>query len=155
MTEANTPKKILNKIAQFILLSPILLLMSPILIYWTIEGIRFKRRPQVKPPAFKPKISDLIERLSIDTIEAAELIYDPLDAVPRLPFGHENSCWVEFKSHLEVDDELWSFDAQIENEWGCVEYCEGYASFRFSTNEIGKCFFTRRSSVPRTNQHDV
>lgn len=149
MTDATPTKNVLNRIAQLILCSPILVLISPLIIYWIIEDIRFKRLPKFEPPPFKPKVNDLIERLSVDTIEAAELIYDPLDAVPRLPFGHNHACWVEFKSQLEEDSELWSFEAKIIDEWQESNYCEGYACVRQGSNEIGACFFTRISAMPR------
>jgi hypothetical protein len=60
-------------------------------------------------PAFKVSKSDLVEKLSRAEIETREQVFDPLNAVPNLPFGHLNGVWQSFVDGLEPDCELWSF----------------------------------------------
>lgn len=70
----------------------------------------------------------LIEKLSLQEIEAAETVGDPMMAVPLLPFGHLNSAWVEYASSLVEGCELWSFSAEWETRYGDKEAIFGYVS---------------------------
>lgn len=71
----------------------------------------------------------LIERLTLEAVEASELVLDPLEAVPKLPFGHLNAKWLEFVSKLAPGDEIWSFSANWHNGWG-ESVRQGYALIR-------------------------
>jgi hypothetical protein len=84
----------------------------------------------------------LEEKLSIDDIEAREFVYDPLNAVPHLPFGFHNSSWLKFKFKFKLieGDELWSFSAILNNEYGHPHKKRGYAILRGS--KIQSCFYT-------------
>lgn len=45
----------------------------------------------------------LLEKLPREEIEARELINDPLQAVPNLPFGHPNDVWCRLLEQLPED----------------------------------------------------
>lgn len=87
--------------------------------------------------------------MSLDEIEAREYVYDPLNAVPHLPFGHNNSIWVRFKSKLEEKDELWSFSAVLKNEFGQKQKQKGYAVLRDS--QIRSCYYLEKYVIPEQN----
>lgn len=55
--------------------------------------------------------SHLRSRVSIEAVEAQELVVDPLGAAPELPFGFLNDRWQAFLSTREAGDELWTFEA--------------------------------------------
>lgn len=76
------------------------------------------------------EMSELIERFSIESIEARETIHDPLQAAPATPFGHLGATWVAFRSQLMPQDELWSFAAVRADEWGFQTETSGYAAVR-------------------------
>jgi len=76
-----------------------------------LEQYAEKNRVEPVPEVFKVKKEHLKEQVSIEIIESQEIISDPLNAVPKLPFGHLNSVWQEFKGKYKADDEIWSFSA--------------------------------------------
>ena len=82
---------------------------------------------------FTVEPSDLIARLTIAQIEETELVYDPLQAVPRLPFGHMNCAWIDFKRQIKAADEIWSFRARWGNYRHPTAVRFGYASKRQGT----------------------
>ena len=68
--------------------------------------------------------------MTVEEIEIAEAVSDPLGAVPPLPFGHLNAAWSRFKSGLVQGDTIWRFAAQWDGEWGTPEIREGYVIAR-------------------------
>jgi hypothetical protein len=97
------------------------------------------------PKEFAVTQSHLRRQWAVAEIEAAEVVVDPLDAAPRIPFGHLNPAWEAFKQSLLVDDQVWSFSARWEPRWGPEEIREGYVALRGDT--IGSHFLTRRSRI--------
>lgn len=83
--------------------------------------------------AFAVERQHLLKRLSVAEVEAREVVVDPLQAVPELPFGHLNAAWQEFLKDTRVDDELWSFAAHWQTRWGRREVREGYVTVREGT----------------------
>lgn len=79
---------------------------------------------------FKVKPQHLLERLTVDEIEAMEVVQDPLNAVPKVPFGHLNAVWTQVKSAMQPGDELWSFTATWPGEFGSPELRKGYVLWR-------------------------
>lgn len=79
---------------------------------------------------FKVKPQHLLERLTIDEIEAREMVQDPLNAVPKVPFGHLNAVWSQVKEAMQSGDELWSFTATWPGEFGSPELRKGYVLWR-------------------------
>jgi hypothetical protein len=75
---------------------------------------------------FAVKRSELKHRISLHEIEDSEIVGDPLDAVPNLPFGHLNMAWRTFLQDRLEGDELWSFKSQWQSSWGQKEIRSGY-----------------------------
>lgn len=76
--------------------------------------------------AFTVHPNHLKELLSVDEIEALEAVYDPLGAVPELPFGHLHAAWRRFLEGRTQGDQLWSFNAKTKTQFGDTELREGY-----------------------------
>lgn len=74
----------------------------------------------------------LLEPLTVDEIEARELVSDPLNAAPQLPFGHLNGVWSQLKSELKPGDQLWSFSKHWQDNRGRPDQRTGYAIWRGS-----------------------
>lgn len=72
----------------------------------------------------------LEESLTLEEIEAREMVDDPLGAVPNLPFGHLNAAWQAFLENRETADELWSFTAPGQTWLLQPEQRAGYALVR-------------------------
>jgi hypothetical protein len=83
------------------------------------EEAVFKLRPEYRR-----------ERLNVAEVERRETVQDPLGAVPELPFGHLNVAWQALKASMEPADELWSFSARWDDDWGEPHLREGYAVWR-------------------------
>ena len=75
----------------------------------------------------------LEERLTLEEIDAREMVDDPLGAVPNLPFGHLNAAWQAFLENRETADELWSFTAPWQTWLLQPEQRAGYALVRNGT----------------------
>ena len=59
-------------------------------------------------------------------IDAQEVVVDPLNAVPNLPFGHLNADSKTFMGGVAADEALWSFTAPWQTTWGRKEIRTGY-----------------------------
>lgn len=141
--------KPLNKIVIPLLAGIFIVLVWPAALVMKVKDILKERAgmhttedTELEPPKkeFLVDREALIQQLSLEEVEAAETIADPLEGAPRLPFGHLNKAWNEFTSHLE-DGELWMFSAQWTSDWGRKEKQEGYVIVR--GNEIGPYFLTK------------
>lgn len=109
----------------------------PILLYIKIKGTYFAPQPA---PTFAIVSSDLIERFTIDAVERREMVFDPLNAVPDVPFGHLNQAWKDFIAKLGEGDQLWSFSSVWKLSFGGHELKNGYVIF--TNNAIGRHFLT-------------
>lgn len=79
---------------------------------------------------FKVKTLHLLVRLTVEEIESREMVRDPLDAVPDLPFGHLNEVWAQLKAAKQTRDELWSFAATWPGDDDTPELRKGYVLWR-------------------------
>jgi hypothetical protein len=79
---------------------------------------------------FKFKSRHLIRKIGIQEAEECECIFDPLGAVPDLPFGFLNGTWRNFLTQLTPVDSLWVLSARDMNGFQ-MEEREGYAIVRF------------------------
>lgn len=89
---------------------------------------------------FHIEFKDLIQKFDRNDIESKEIVSDPLEAVPPLPFGHLHKAWLTYCKQIEETDELWSFSANWTNLWGTTERIQGYAVVR--RGAIGPYFQT-------------
>ena len=101
---------------------------------WRLDAKRDERRSNEERAAreSRPAVeqSELIERFSVQAIEALETVSDPLQAAPAVPFGHLGARWMTFRANFQPEDELWSFAAVRTDEWGSKEHTRGYAIVR-------------------------
>lgn len=79
---------------------------------------------------FEVKPEDLLTKQSISEIEEAEIVYDPLNAAPEIPFGHLNQAWNQFKNKIQTRDEIWSFSVMFKPEYGDEHIRSGYVFVR-------------------------
>lgn len=114
-----------------LLLATIVWPVTASVLIWALIEPRF-HKPFEPPtrPVFAPTLADLGTAMTVDEIEAVELITDPFDAVPQLPFGHLNEAWLAFRQKLHPDTTLRHFSSHWTHDWnGTVKY-EGYAEVR-------------------------
>ncbi|MEI8267621.1 MAG: hypothetical protein WCI59_17975 [Betaproteobacteria bacterium] len=119
------------------LLAPVLTVIAMVL-FWPVawwmrcaELLNERRvARQREEEVFKVKPQHLLERLTVDEIEAREMVQDPLNAVPKLAFGHLNAAWSQLKSAMQPGDELWSFSATWPGSFGLPELRKGYVLWR-------------------------
>jgi hypothetical protein len=119
------------------LLAPVLTVIAMVL-FWPVawwmrcaELLNERRvARQREEEIFKVKPQHLLERLTVDEIEAREIVQDPLNAVPKLAFGHLNGVWSQLKSAMQSGDELWSFTATWPGSFGSPELRKGYVLWR-------------------------
>lgn len=67
------------------------------------------RAIELEKRKFRILHDELVAKTSVKKVEEAEKIFDPLGAVPDLPFGHLNGAWRKFISNMKPGDELWFF----------------------------------------------
>lgn len=121
----------------------------PILLYIKIKGSCFAppSTPQALPAqSFNPfgpfavAQTDLLEQLTVQSIEQREMVYDPLGGVPGKPFGHLNSAWINFIRDVGEDEQIWSFSATWPHCYGGKDLKNGYVIV--NGNSIGRYFLT-------------
>lgn len=96
---------------------------------WTIVANR-RTSEAFKSPVFEVKKSDLGEPLTREQIEARELVTDPLQAVPQIPFGHLHTAWGKFLENVQHRDVLWSFATDWRDHRGSDGQRVGYVILR-------------------------
>jgi hypothetical protein len=144
--------KPLNKVVVPILAAIMVLVVWPIAIYWKAkEMIEARNIKEAEPPKeFAVTRDRLLKRWSVGEIEKTEIVSDPMGAAPRLPFGHLNPAWENFKQSIQDKDQLWSFSAPWTSDWGRNEVRDGYVILRGET--IGPHFLTRWVILDKENE---
>ncbi len=111
------------------------------------------------PPAqsfnpFEPFVvaqTDLLEQLTVQSIEQQEMVYDPLGAVPGKPFGHLNSAWINFIRDVGEDEQIWFFSATCSRCYGGKNLKKGYVIV--NGNSIGRCFLTMDKQIINSDEN--
>jgi hypothetical protein len=118
----------------------------PFVVYLKVQDMVLGKHEasNLEEPKFAVVRADLLERVSIAEIEQCERVFDPLSAVPDLPFGHLNTAWRKFLEDMTPDAEMWTFSAHW-TDWGSKELRRGYVMVR--GNVIGPYFLTTRKDV--------
>lgn len=103
-------------------------LLWPVAVCMYLKDIFWKdKEPELKRGReFAVAHDHLQQQLSVQGVEAREIVNDPLGAVPNIPFGHLNPAWRTFLANHSDDDALWSFTARWENALGGEELKAGY-----------------------------
>lgn len=113
-------------------IAPILTAVATVLLWplaWWMKGgdlLAQRREGRI----FKVQSQHLLERLTVLEIEAREAVYDPLSAVPDLPFGHLNAVWTGLKATMRPKDEVWTFAANWPDNFGMPQVRRGYVLWR-------------------------
>jgi len=76
--------------------------------------------------AFALSDFELTRQVTIEEVERTNIIQDPMEAVPNIPFGHCNARWVVFKDALQENETLWEFES-TRSELKGVQAMWGYA----------------------------
>ena len=129
----------------------------PIAIYWKAKEIINSRK--LKPEGLLTEVQKrrefgvspdrLIRCCTLEEIEKRETILDPLNAAPRIPFGHLNHAWLRFREQVVESDLVWYFSTPWTSDWGREELREGYVIVRGS--EIGPHFLTKWLPVEKAD----
>jgi hypothetical protein len=101
----------------------------PVILLLRIRELATPKPADVSPeeePEFAVTHDDLQASLGIQEIEQREMVIDPLNAVPNVPFGHLNAAWEHFREEIGPHDSLWSFSANWTSRWGCKDFRQGY-----------------------------
>ena len=103
------------------------------------KALAAQTEQEAEPPAFALNDSELLRQVTVDEVERTNLIHDPLEAVPNIPFGHCNARWVLFRDSLQANETLWEFEstrselAGVQAMWGYAVRVEGKVD-RFLTS---------------------
>jgi hypothetical protein len=95
------------------------------------KALAAQAKQEAEPPAFALNDSELLRQVTVDEVERTNLIHDPLEAVPNIPFGHCNARWVLFRDSLQANETLWEFEstrselAGVLAMWGYAVRAEG------------------------------
>ena len=127
-------------LAPFVAIS-LVILGWPFLIYFAIKEHLYPTQPYVEK-VFQVDNEHLGKPVEVSDVEATEKVFDPLGAVPDLPFGHLNASWREFKDQMGDGDRLWTFSAEWESDWGSPELRDGYVVVKPDAS-VGAFFMTR------------
>ena len=124
--------RILNNVVAPVLAAVAVVVVWPAALYMKGKEIFGKKSLSAlnAERQFAVERSHLQERLTVLQIETREVVTDPLGAVPDLPFGHLNAAWKTFVEGVGADDELWSFSAPWQPNWGSKEIRTGYVVVR-------------------------
>lgn len=133
--------RILNSILVPVLAAITVVIFWPVAAWLKIMDIWIlRRRSSTAHREFAVERDHLERPLSLNEVEAREVVSDPLGAVSELPFGHLNAAWSSFLGHRSPGDELWSFNARCRTAWGRTEFRSGYVLVRDS--QPGPYFLT-------------
>ncbi len=134
--------KLVHRLVVPALAGLLMLVGWPVAVFIKVRELVAPRPAEEEPePAeFCVAREHLLREMSVEEIEATEMVNDPLGAVPPLPFGHLNAPWSRFKAGLAADDRIWHFLAPWEEGWGRAEVREGYVVVR--TDSVGPHFVT-------------
>jgi hypothetical protein len=134
--------KLMDRLVVPALAGILMLVGWPVAVFIKVRELSAPKPTEAEPEptGFCVTREHLLREMSIEEIEATEMVSDPLGAIPPLPFGHLNDPWSRFKSGLAADDTVWHFSAPWNEGWGRAELREGYVIVR--TDGVGPHFVT-------------
>jgi hypothetical protein len=95
-------------------------LVGWMLISTAVKRIAARRARAAQPPErrFLAEAEALVQRMSVDEIEAREVVADPASHGRGVPFGYLLDGWRAFKEQIRAGDELWQFELNGRNPTG-------------------------------------
>ncbi len=134
--------RLLNDVLGPALVFTLMVPFWPVLVFFKVKMLVYGEpdRGSMDEPEFAVTRDDLQTQLSLQEVEKREIVFDPLGAVPNVPFGHLNAAWRNFCEDMKSHDHLWSFTAHWTNAWGNKEFRQGYVIER--GEELGPNFLT-------------
>lgn len=131
---------------------PFVAVSWPYFIYLELQEKYFPKHVVERKTGLQLTRADLKMKVSREDVEIEEMVFDPLGAVPNLPFGHLNPVWVSFIQDLDSNDELWKFEFKEKLLFGGIVCTSGYAILR--RGSIESHWQTMRSeSYPGQNEN--
>ena len=104
-------KKLFNNLVIPFIAILLAFIFWPVIITWVAQDrlakYRYKNSEIRKEEPFTVKKEDLIREYSIEQIEEQEMMTDPLQAVPIVPFGFLNPIWNNFKEKIVNEEKIW------------------------------------------------
>ena len=76
------------------------------------------------------RLQDLKMAFSLAEVEAREKVFDPLGAVPDVPFGHFYPLWADFVQRVQEGDQVFSYEALRTSPVVGADMARGYALVR-------------------------
>ncbi|TRZ55978.1 MAG: hypothetical protein D4S02_16675 [Rhodocyclaceae bacterium] len=128
LTPPVKPRAMLLRLGEYVFALLVFVSIWPILIWWIVKQKWFTVRP-LKPAEFAVLREHLQEVLSIESIETDAKVFDPLGAVPAVPFGHLNPAWERLKAGMQPGDEISTFVASWKS-YGVMWELSGFAIVR-------------------------
>jgi len=122
------PRAMLLRLGEIVFGLLVLVSIWPILIWWLVKRKWFTLRP-LEPTKLTVLREHLREVLSIESIETDARVFDPLGAVPTVPFGHLNPVWERLKAGMQPGDEISTFVASWKS-YGVMWELSGFAIVR-------------------------
>lgn len=144
--------RLLEDVIGPVLIGLLVLPFWPIIIFFKIKNRIFPPMPALasfEETEFTVTQKDLLSRIDVSEIETREMITDPMDAVPNLPFGHLNDAWHRFLERVRPADAIWSFSATW-THWGHAELRQGYVVVR--EDGMGPYFLTTLKYVEENTE---
>lgn len=142
--EENWWLKLLEKVVLPVLFAVFVIAGWPVALFLQLrEILHHLKNPPAKQLVFREfsiARGDLGQQVTVEEIEEHESIFDPLGAVPAIPFGHLNAGWLSFKAKLTPHDSIWTFSRQWMNREWKYEERTGYVILR--DDRIGSYFLT-------------
>lgn len=119
-------------------------IIAGMLVSWLFATLwrSVRGRPAATENVFAPPREALVRPVTLDEVAQRERVYDPLGAVPDLPFGHLHGAWQRFIRDLDPEDELWLFSMAAEAPQDPGAVLEGYVIVR--NGDMGPHFVASR-----------
>ncbi len=143
-----------NNIAEAALAAMLIIVIWPIVVCMKAKDVLNSKNGTKAAVEWKFAVEPqhLLERLTLEDVEMREIVTDPLQAAPELPFGHLHAAWKEFLKGQAEGCELWSFSAHWQTIWGRNELRSGYVLVE--NGAPGAYFLTVLKDLPNDTESD-
>ena len=152
LPEENWRLQLFEKVVLPVFVAVLVIVGWPVALFMQLrEILQHLKNPPAKRLVFKEfsiTRGDLGQQITVAEIEERESIFDPLGAVPAIPFGHLNAGWLSFKAKVTPHDTIWTFSRQWMNREWKYEERTGYVILRddrigpFFLNTIERIYFS-------------